>query len=128
MESVVNSQTGITRRLIIECDGEVMSVDLEDNQTVDSLLALLPLELTFRDFANKEKIANLKTRLQLDSKTGMKPTVGDFFLYLPWGNLGFFYDAEGSEHSRDLVRLGTTSQIEGIRALEGKTAILRLDS
>ncbi|MCX4473046.1 hypothetical protein OOK41_22490 [Micromonospora sp. NBC_01655] len=35
----------------------------------------------------------------------------DPFSYMPWGNLGFFYRADGLGHSDDLVRTGTTDDL-----------------
>jgi hypothetical protein len=46
--------------------------------------------------------------------------VGDLFSYMPWGNLGFFYNADGNTFSNDLTRIGETSDIDQIQLLDGE--------
>ncbi|ENN5833749.1 TPA: hypothetical protein R1737_000030 [Campylobacter lari] len=67
---------------------------LENNQASREFYAQLPLELKFSDFANKEKIAHLPTPLNTKGNILYKPQIGDLFYYVPWGNIGIFYESQ----------------------------------
>ena len=78
---------------------------LEDSQAARDFAALLPIELTLRDYNRTEKVADLPRRLGTESAPdGVDPAVGDITYYAPWGNLAIFYRDFG--YSRGLVRLG----------------------
>ncbi|EKH2682345.1 hypothetical protein O7A81_001719, partial [Campylobacter coli] len=64
----------------------------------------LPLELEFSDFIGKEKIAHLPKALNAKGSSAYKPQIGDFFYYVPWGNIGIFYELQNA--NEDLVFLG----------------------
>ena len=67
---------------------------------------MLPLTLTFEDFNNTEKIANIPSELNVDGlPSGYTPLVGDFAYYAPWGNISVFY--EDFRYSNSLYKLGT---------------------
>ncbi|MFF5229921.1 cyclophilin-like fold protein [Dactylosporangium sp. NPDC000521] len=86
------------------------SVDVvigRDTATVRDFLSLLPLELNLEEFAGKEKIAYLPRKLDTAGTPGVDPNAGDLVYYAPWGNLAFFYDADGVGYSDDTVHLGT---------------------
>ena len=86
-------------------DNEII-VALVDNSASRSLVAMLPLDLEFRDYAASEKISDPPRRLDTsDVPAGYDPSVGDLTLYAPWGNLAFFYRDHG--YDRGLVPLGT---------------------
>ena len=102
---------------IIGADRTFMAV-LEDSATGRDFAALLPLELTLRDYNRTEKIADLPKRLSIeDAPEGMEPKAGDIAYYAPWGNLAIFYRDFG--YSRGLVRLG---RLEG-----GRDALSKID-
>jgi hypothetical protein len=68
-------------------------------------LAQLPLELTLKDFAGNEKIADLPHPLtRKDAPDAITPHVGDIAFYAPWGNLAIFY--RDGHHSPGLIPLG----------------------
>lgn len=69
---------------------------------------MLPLNLTFEDYAKTEKIAYLPEKLSESKVEGYEPKKGDITYYAPWGNLAIFYRDFG--YSPGLVSLG---QIEG---------------
>lgn len=72
-------------------------------------LAQLPLELTLKDFAGTEKIADLPSPLTTEgAPKAITPRAGDVTYYAPWGNLAIFY--RDGHHSPGLIALG---QIEG---------------
>jgi hypothetical protein len=81
-------------------------VRMIDNPTSRDLAAKLPLTLTFEDFADKEKISYLPTRLITDGFPGSAPRNGTLIYYKPWGDLGFYYNAGGG-HDDNLITLGT---------------------
>ncbi len=96
-------------RLTMTVAGMEYAITLEDNAAARSLLAQLPLTLTFEDFNGTEKIAYPPEGLDIaDAPTRCDPVVGTLAYYVPWGNLCIFYrDFRASEN---LVPLG---QVEG---------------
>ena len=78
----------------------------EDNPATRDLLSILPLTLTFEDFAGREKIAYLPRELQFAGSLASTGASGDLAYYTPWGNLAFFYDGEPGTPSERLIHLG----------------------
>ena len=99
---------GETRVRFAVGDAEII-VRIADNPTSRDLVSLLPLTLDFRDFARFEKIGDLPRRLTTQGSTGGPPANGDLIYFVPWGNLGFFYDAERRDASFDdrVIPIGT---------------------
>ena len=97
----------------------VVAID-QDSPAARDFLSLLPLTLSFEDYAGKEKISYLPRPLDLSGSAGSKPQVGNLSYYSPWGNVIFYYDADGLEYSDQTVRLGTyTATPEQLAMLEG---------
>ena len=92
----------------------------EENPTTRSFLAMLPMTLEFSDFGGKEKVATPTGEWEFTDAEGLNPEVGDLFSYMPWGNLGFFYNAEGNTFSNDLTKIGETDDIDQIELLDGE--------
>ena len=85
---------------------EEVFVKLEDNVASGEFLEMLPLTLTFEDFNNTEKIANIPSELNVDGlPSGYTPKSGDLAYYAPWGNISVFY--EDFRYSNSLYKLGT---------------------
>ena len=84
-------------------------VRIADNPTSRDLVSMLPLTLEFADFNAMEKISYLPRELTTDGSTGSPPANGDLIYFVPWGNLGFFYDAERRDASYDdqVIPIGT---------------------
>ena len=101
-------------------DSFVVEAVIEDTPTGRSFVAMLPMTLTFSDYGGAEKVASPPTPFDYTGAEGMKPNAGDLFSYRPWGNLGFFYDAEDVTYSESLVRIGTTDDLDEIEQLEGR--------
>lgn len=100
-EEVANAKIKIT----VNGNEEVFA-NLEDNVASREFLEMLPLTLTFEDFNNTEKIANIPSKLNIEGlPSGYKPTVGDLAYYAPWGNISVFY--EDFRYSNSLYKLGT---------------------
>lgn len=100
--------------LIIE--GRTYTFTLADGTSPSSLASMLPLELEFRDFGGSEKIAYTPESISV-SGGGHAPKAGDLCMYIPWGNLCFFY--RDYRYSDDLVFIGRlesgTEEIASIR-------------
>jgi hypothetical protein len=92
----------------------------DDTPTTRDFLSMLPMTLTFKDFNGMEKIAYPPRGFDTTDNPGMTPKAGDLFSYLPWSNLGFFYDTGSLGFSDQLVRIGTTNDLEAIRQLDGQ--------
>ncbi|RAH96774.1 hypothetical protein DLJ53_31420 [Acuticoccus sediminis] len=107
-------------RIII--DGEVSTATLEDNAAARDFAALLPLDLTLKDYHGIEKVSPLPAKLSTrGTPDGIDPDVGDITLYAPWGNLAIFYRDFG--YSRGLVRLGRiTSGLERLQRQDSFSA------
>ncbi len=91
-----------------------------DSALSKQLEAMLPLELSFSDFNQTEKIAYLPKGLEInteDSEAGHEPQTGDLCLYASWGNLCIFY--KDFHYSDDLYYLGHIEN--GLEALIGES-------
>lgn len=93
----------------------------DDTATTRDFLSMLPMTLTFEDYAGMEKIAYPERGFDTTENEGMKPEVGDLFSYIPWSNLGFFYDTGSLGHSTSLVRIGTTEDLDAVMKLDGQS-------
>src|SRR5687768_3994463 len=95
---------------VVRFSNETTSVDVtinEDNPAVRDFLSMLPLTLTLEEFAGREKISYLPRELRHRGSPGSDPESGDLIYFVPWGNLGFYYNAEGIGYSNDTIHLGT---------------------
>lgn len=94
-------------------------VTLEDNATTRDFLSMLPVTLTFQDYAGSEKISYLSRSLSTDgAPSTYDPDVGDLILYAPWGNLAIFYRDAG--RSSGPVPMGhVESGLEQLAAMNG---------
>ena len=73
-----------------------LTATLADSPTVRDLADQLPLELTFADLHEVEKIAPLPRPLDLtDAPVGAAPGRGDIGYYAPLGNLVLYYAEVG---------------------------------
>lgn len=90
------SVAGVGLRMSFE-GGEVL-VKLYDTQAGRELVTMLPLTLSFEDYAHTEKIAYLPRKLSSGVPVS-SPPAGDFTYYSPWGNLAVFYRGFGQDGS-----------------------------
>ena len=94
------------KRIKLSFDNEELYVTLENNNSTQDFLKMLPLTIKFEDYNNTEKIAMLDTKLDTtDALSGYNPQIGDFAYYAPWGNLSVFY--KDFRYSNSLIKLGT---------------------
>ena len=107
------------------------SVDVtigEDNPAVRDFLSMLPLTLTVEEFAGREKISYLPRELRHRGSPGSDPESGDLIYFVPWGNLGFYYNAEGIGYSDDTIHLGTyDASLDQLERLEGEVTVEVVD-
>jgi hypothetical protein len=96
---------------------------MRDNPTSKDFLSLLPLSLTFEDYATTEKISYLPRVLSLEgAPSGNDPDLGDLTLYAPWGNLAIFYKDRG--YANGLIILGhIESGIEKLANMNGNFTV-----
>ena len=108
---------------ILRFTSDRTSVDVtigEDNATVRDLLALLPMEVSLEEFNGREKIAYPVRQLETAGAPGSDPENGDLIYFSPWGNLGFYYNADGIGFSDDTIHIGTyTATPDQLALLEG---------
>jgi hypothetical protein len=105
---------------IVRFAGPNTTIDVsivEDNATARSFLSRLPLTLEFEDFNGREKISYPPGGLDV-VESGHDSETGDFIYYVPWGNVGFYYNAAGIQFDNDVVLIGrydaTPEQLVGI--------------
>lgn len=98
------------------------SVDLtigEDNPTARDFLSMLPLTMTLEEFNGREKIGYFSRELVHDGSPGSDPEDGDLIYYVPWGNIGFYYNTSGIGYSDQTIHIGTYDATqEQLEALE----------
>lgn len=108
---------------IIRFSAPLGSIDVtldEDNPAVRDLMSMLPLTLTFEDFAGREKIAYPPREIQFAGSPPSTTGAGDVAIYTPWGNIAFFYEGERGAPSDQIVHLGTfDASREQLEMLEG---------
>src|SRR4051794_29807281 len=105
---IARPDTGQGRVRFAVGDTEIV-VRITDNPTSRDFVAMLPLTLNFRDFNAMEKVGDLPLRLNTQGSTGGPPANGDLICFVPWGNLGFFYNAARRDVSFDdqVIPIGT---------------------
>lgn len=93
----------------------------EDNPATRDFLSLLPLTLTLEEFAGREKIADLPRPLRHEGSPGSNPEDGHLIYFVPWGNLGFYYNASGINFSEQTIHMGSYNATpEQLAHSEGK--------
>ncbi|MER5324608.1 cyclophilin-like fold protein [Streptosporangium roseum] len=100
-----------------------VSVDVvigADNAATRDFLSMLPLTLTLEEFNGREKIGYLPRKLDTTGSPGSDPEDGDLIYFVPWGNIGFYYNTAGVGHSDQVIHLGTyRATLEQLTKLEG---------
>lgn len=79
----------------------------EDTPATRGFLRMLPMTVSMDEFNGKEKVADLPCELEYEGSPGSDPEDGDLIYFVPWGNIGFYYDADGIKYSDDTIHLGT---------------------
>ena len=112
-------EMGASRVRFATADAEIV-IRVVDNPTSRDFVSKLPLTLTFEEFAGREKISYLPERLTTSGSPGAATRNGDLIYYVPWGNLGFFYNADpDGDVSDDVITIGTVeSGMDQLNRLE----------
>jgi hypothetical protein len=104
-------------KIRLSAGNTVLTATMLDNETSRDFMSLLPLTVTFKDYAGTEKITYLPGRLSTKgAPAGTNPSVGDIAYYAPWGNIAIFYRDFG--FSEGLIKLGHI--VSGIEEFAGK--------
>ena len=109
-EPDVPTQTAIT----ITVNGTPVAGVLQNNAASASLLAQLPLELSFGDYGGQEKIAGIPMPLSLDGMpSGGSAEPGTIGYYAPDQALVLYYDSVG--YYDGIIPLGTFDDVATVR-------------
>lgn len=95
---------------IVRFSSTYVQVDVtitQDSPTVRDFLSLLPLTPAFEEFNGREKLSYLPRELATEGSPGHDSEDGDLIYFAPWGNIGFYYNAEGIGHDDRVILLGT---------------------
>jgi hypothetical protein len=133
-EPTTTSADSDARQLVgttVRFSSNTVSVDVtigENNSAVRDFLSMLPLTITVEEFAGREKISYLPRELRHRGSPGSDPESGDLIYFVPWGNLGFYYNAEGIGYSDDTIHLGTyDASLDQLERLEGEVTVEVID-
>lgn len=98
----------------ITVDGTTVTGFLLSNAAAASLLAQLPLQLSFKDYGSQEKIARIPAPLALDGMpSGGSAEPGTIGYYAPDQALVLYYDSVG--HYDGIIPLGQFDDVAAVR-------------
>ncbi len=107
-------------KLTIENQKKII-VRMADNSAAEQFIKMLPTNFEFIDFAGEEKISEFSRPISLNNvPRGMIASAGKMFIYVPWGNWGFFYKDHGDYLDKNLIELGQIERgLENLSAYKG---------
>jgi len=114
-DEMQQAPTAGTEGTVVRFSSDSTQIDVTigaENPTVLDFLSLLPTTIPVEEFAGREKIAYFDRDLVTDGSPGSDPEDGDLIYFSPWGNIGFYYNAEGIHYSDMTVHLGTYDATE----------------
>jgi hypothetical protein len=98
-----------------------------DNPTARDFLSMLPLTVSVEEFNGREKISTLPRNLEIAGSPGSDPKNGDLIYFIPWGNIGFYYNTDGIGYSDQTIHLGTYNATpEQLARLEGSNVTIEV--
>ena len=100
----LNLAFGGEMRVEFSCENVRAVAVLNDTGAAKSFYENLPLTLNLKDYAGREKIADLPVRLNFAGDPSSDGKVGDLGYFSPWGNLVLFYKAQ--PYYDGLINLG----------------------
>ncbi|MFB2581377.1 cyclophilin-like fold protein [Herbiconiux sp. P15] len=101
-------------RITFTVNGTAVNAVLAPSAASTSLLAQLPLELSFDDFGGQEKIAGIPSPLALDGlPTGGSAEPGTIGYYAPDQAIVLYYDSVG--YYEGIIPLGTFDGVATVR-------------
>ena len=77
----LNNSNEVIKSVKAIINGKEYKIDLEDNETANSFVGLLPQELNMRELNGNEKYIYLDTKLPTNSSNPKRINVGDVMLY-----------------------------------------------
>ena len=117
---------------IVRFSSNTASVDVtigEDNPAARDFLSMLPLTITSRSSRAGRRSATSRESSGTRGSPGSDPKHGDLIYFVPWGNLGFYYNAEGIGYSDDTIHLGTyDASLDQLERLEGEVTVPEISS
>jgi len=123
-DTLSNGADKIVTGVIIRFAAGTTFVDVkvdQDNAAVRDFLSMLPLKVKVEEFAGREKIAYLARKLRAETSPGSDPEDGDLIYYIPWGNLGFYYNTAGIGYSDQTIHMGIyKASRDDLQRLEGQ--------
>jgi hypothetical protein len=120
-------EDAVTNTVRFTGNGVSVDVTLADNPAARDFAAMLPLTVALEEFNGREKIAYLPRALTTEGTPGSDPEDGDLIYYIPWGNLGFYYDTTGVGYSDQTLNLGTyTATVEQLTQLQGESVTVEV--
>jgi len=124
---LVFSAENAEMKIRISSGNTVLTATMLDNPTSRDFMSMLPLTLSFKDYAGAEKVSDLPRKLSTQgAPRGSDASVGDITLYAPWGNLAIFYKNFG--YATGLIILGKIdSGVEKLAQLNGVVTIKRIN-
>lgn len=106
--------TSTTTRIVIALDGQTIAGELDGSATSASLLAQLPLTLTFRDHGGQEKISELPAPLDLQgAPEGSEAAPLTIGYYAPEQSLVLYYRHVG--YFNGIVPIGSYDNTNAVR-------------
>lgn len=106
-ESLYAHEGRIKMKVKMTFNNNEVIINMYENPAAEQVIALLPAEFQFSDFAGEEKITNFRNPLKLENAPrGMVAAAGKMFIYAPWGNMGIFYKEHGHTIDKSLIPLG----------------------
>lgn len=108
-------------RIRLSWDGKEVVVQMLNNDAADDLLSKLPLTVSFGDYRERQKTAEVP--LDVGTAPGeCECLAGDMNYYAPWNDINFFYKDFG--YADDLTPLGKVeSGIEYLRELDNGSPV-----
>ncbi len=79
------------------------------------------------EFAGREKIGYISRKLMVKGSKGSDPEDGDLIYFVPWGNLGFYYNASGIGYSDQTIHIGKYRATPAeLARFDGQTVIVEI--
>lgn len=95
-----------------------------DSPAARDFVSMLPFTTTLKEFNGREKVGDLPRALRYAGSSGSDPKDGDLIYFVPWGSLGFYYNADGIGYSDQTLHLGTYhASREQLAQLEGRVTV-----
>jgi hypothetical protein len=102
-EKISNGEHSMQIRFIF--DNRTVTATLKDSASSSDFVGQLPLTVDLEDYAGKEKIAYLPSKLTREgAAVGTSAKMGDISYYAPWGNIIVYYKDSG--YAPGLINLG----------------------